>query len=97
MLEPTIDETILGEGNIIAEFKINKVRIAGAKITKGEFTIGDSVHLKRDGEIIKDTKVEGIHQGKNIIEKIKMGNECGITFKPYIDFHQNDAIIAYKK
>jgi len=97
MLEPTIDETILGEGKIIAEFKINKVRIAGVKITKGEFTVGDSIHLKRDGEIIKDTKVEGIHQGKEIVEKIKMGNECGITFKPYIDFHQNDVIISYKK
>ncbi len=97
MLEPTIDETILGEGKIIAEFKINKVRIAGVKVTKGEFTVGDSVHLKRDDEIIKDTKVEGIHQGKEVIDKIKMGNECGITFKPYIDFHQNDVIISYKK
>lgn len=96
MLEPTIDETVLGEGLIKAEFKIDKVRIAGMQCTKGEISKGDLIHLKRDGKIIKDTKVEGIHQGKNIIEKIKSGTDCGITFKPYIDFKVNDVIIAYK-
>jgi translation initiation factor IF-2 len=64
--------------------------------TKGEISKGDLIHLKRDGKIIKDTKVEGIHQGKNIIEKIKSGTDCGITFKPYVDFKLNDVIIAYK-
>ncbi|MFA5749948.1 MAG: translation initiation factor IF-2 [Candidatus Shapirobacteria bacterium] len=96
MLEPTIDETVLGEGLVKAEFKIDKVRISGVQCTKGEISKGDLIHLKRDGKIIKDTKVEGIHQGKNIIEKIKTGTDCGMTFKPYIDFKINDAIIAYK-
>ena len=60
-------------------------------------TKGDLVHLKRDNKITKDTKVEGIHQAKTIIEKIKAGNECGMTFRPYVDFKINDVIIAYKK
>jgi len=97
MLEPTIDETILGEGLIKAEFKIDKVRIAGVQCTKGEISKGDLIHLKRDGKIIKDTKVEGIRQGKNIVEKLKSGTDCGMTFKPYIDFKLNDVIIAYNK
>lgn len=95
LLEPTIDETILGEGLIKAEFKIEKVRIAGVQCTKGEITKDSLIHLKRDGKIIKDTKVEGIRQAKDIIEKIKMGNDCGMTFKPYVDFRLNDVIIAY--
>jgi len=97
MLEPTIDETILGEGLIKAEFKIDKVRIAGVQCTKGEISKGDLIHLKRDGKIIKDTKVEGIRQSKAIIDKIKSGSDCGMTFKPYVDFKLNDAIIAYSK
>ena len=96
MLEPTIDETILGEGLIKAEFKIDKVRIAGMQCTKGEISKGDLIHLKRDNKIIKDTKVEGIHQAKAIIEKVKSGTDCGITFKPYVDFKVGDVIIAYK-
>lgn len=97
MLDPTIEETILGEGKIIAEFKIDKVRIAGLQVLKGEITKSDTVHLKRDEKIIKDTKVEGIRQGKNIVDKIKAGTDCGMTFKPYVDFKLNDVIIAYKK
>ena len=96
LLEPTIDETVLGEGLIKAEFKIDKVRIAGIQCTKGEITKGDLIHLKRDDKIIKDTKVEGIHQAKNIVEKLKSGNDSGMTFKPYIDFKVGDVIIAYK-
>ena len=38
LLEPTIDETILGEGLIKAEFKIDKVRISGVQCTKGEIS-----------------------------------------------------------
>ncbi len=96
LLEPTIDETVLGEGLIKAEFEINKVRIAGIQCTKGEIGKGDLIHLKRDDKIIKDTKVEGIHQGKNIIDKLKSGTDCGMTFKPYVDFKLNDVILAYK-
>ncbi len=96
ILEPTIDETVLGEGTIIAEFKIDKVRIAGIKVSKGLISKGDLIHLKRDGKIIKDTKVEGIHQAKSVIDSAKAGLECGMTFRPYIDFKLNDVIIAYK-
>lgn len=96
LLEPTIDETVVGEATIIAEFKIEKVRIAGIKVTKGEISKVDLIHLKREDKIIKDTRVEGMHQAKNIVEKIKVGAEAGITFKPYVDFKINDVIIAYK-
>lgn len=95
LLDPTIEETVLGEAKIIAEFKIEKVRIAGMQVTKGEIGKGDSIHLKRDGQIIKDTKVEGIHQAKATVDKAKSGNEYGITFRPYVDFKLGDVIIAY--
>ena len=97
MLDPTIEETILGEGKIIAEFKIDKVRIAGIQVYKGEIAKNDAIHLKRDDKIIKDTKIEGIRTGKNILDKVKATTECGITFKPYVDFKINDVIISYKK
>ena len=97
LLEPNIDETIIGEGQIIAEFKIDKVRRAGVKITKGEISKGDLVHIKREDGTTKDTKVEGIRQGKNIIDKVKSGTECGMTFKPYVDFKIKDAIIAFTR
>ncbi|MBP6989435.1 GTP-binding protein [Candidatus Shapirobacteria bacterium] len=96
MLDPTIEDTILGEGTIIAEFKIEKVRIAGVKIVKGEMSKGDTIHLMREGKIIKNTQIEGIRQGKDVVEKIKSDHDCGMTFRPYVDFKIGDVIIAYK-
>lgn len=96
MLDPTIEETTLGEAKIIAEFKIEKVRIAGIEVAKGLLTKGDLVHLKRDDVIIKDTKIEGIRSAKDSVETAKAGHQYGITFKPYVDFKINDVIIAYK-
>ncbi len=97
LLEPTIDETIVGEGTIIAQFEINKLKIAGIKCTKGELAKNATIHLKRDDKIIKDAKIDSIHQGKLDIDKAKVGTECGITFKPSIDFKLEDVIISYYK
>ena len=72
------------------------MRIAGVKVSKGEISKGDIVHLMRDGKIIKNTRVGSIRQGKEIVDKIKTGNECGMTFLPYVDFKVDDDIIAYK-
>jgi translation initiation factor IF-2 len=97
IVEPTIDEEVTGLGQIIAEFKIDKVRIAGIKCTQGVLKKGDTVHLKRKEIIIKDSKIENIRQAKTDVDQIKQGVECGITFKPYIDFKVEDVIISYKK
>lgn len=97
MLEPTIDEEVLGEAKIVAEFKIKDTRIAGCKIVSGEINKALPIHLKRGKEIIKDTKIKSLKRGKEDIDKIKKGGECGISFKPQIDFKINDAIISYRK
>ncbi len=97
MLEPTIDEEITGEAEIIAEFKINKERIAGCKVTKGSLKKGDQIHLKREEDLIKNTTIHSLKHEKEDVTEIKTGKECGVTFKPYIDFKTTDVIIAYIK
>ena len=97
ILEPTIDETVTGQAKIIAQFEINKRRIAGVKCTQGQLSAGDTIHLKRGEEIIKDSKIDSLRQGKQEVDKVKTGAECGITFKPHIDFHLGDVIISYYK
>lgn len=97
LIEPTIDEEVLGEAKILKIFEINKNKIAGCKITSGVITVGDTVHLKRDGEIIKDSKVKFIKTGKEELKKIKAGSECGILLTAKLDIKENDVIIAYNK
>jgi len=97
LLEPTIDEEILGEAKIIAQFTVKGATIAGCQITSGKFTKGNMVHLMRNKDQITDSKIKSIHREKEIVDIAKKGQECGIAFTTNFDFKLKDKIIAYKK
>jgi translation initiation factor IF-2 len=97
ILEPTIDEEILGEAKILKIFEIKKHKIAGAKTIKGEIKINDNVHLKRDDKLISDSKIVSLRKGTEDIKTAKAGEEFGAAFSPPLDFQENDGIISYNK
>jgi translation initiation factor IF-2 len=97
ILEPTIDEEELGQAKVIEEFEIGGERIAGCKVKSGEINKLHPVHLKRNDEIIASSKIKSLRREKEDVEKVKKGNNCGIKFKPKIDFKVNDVIMSYRK
>lgn len=97
LMEPTIDEIILGEAEIIATFEIKGNRIAGCKVKSGEIAKNHRLHLLRDNQIIADPKIQSLKRGKEDIPLAKAGTECGIVFTAYIDFRVGDVIKSYKK
>ena len=97
MLEPTIDEEIVGEAVIIAQFEIHGEHIAGCKVKTGEIKKISPIHLKRGEERVADAKIKSLHRGKEEIESAKQGTECGIILKPQVDFKLGDVIISYRK
>ncbi|MCG2691417.1 hypothetical protein L6272_01175, partial [Microgenomates group bacterium] len=97
MLEPTIDEEILGEAKIIAQFTAKGEAIAGCKVTSGKLMPGNLVHLLRNKEPVAHSKIKSIHQGKDTVEKAKKGEEYGIAFTAALSFQPKDTLQAYKK
>jgi translation initiation factor IF-2 len=97
LMEPTIDEEILGEAKIKAEFNIRDLHIAGCEVIKGKLSSGDLIHLKRGKKNIASARIKSLQQNKKPIKMAKKGEECGLTFKPDLNFKLKDTIIAYKK
>lgn len=97
LMEPTIDEEITGEAEIKQIFEMKGEKIAGIKVTKGEIKKTDLVHIKRKDEIVGDPKIKTMQHGKDVIEKVKIGEECGIVFTRYTNFHPGDVVTAYVK
>lgn len=95
ILEPTIDEAILGEAKIIAEFKTKDSRIAGVEVISGKLSQGDSVHLLRNKLRIAETKIKSIHEGKEIVDKAKAKKQYGLIFTAPIAFQVKDTLQAY--
>lgn len=97
ILEPTIDEEILGKAEIIAEFEIKGARIAGAKVIEGKIPRTEKIHLMRNKEIVGSAKIASMKQEKEDITEAKTGQEFGATLSLPLDFKIGDSIISYRK
>jgi translation initiation factor IF-2 len=97
LLEPTIDEVVTGEAEILQIFDMKGMRIAGSRVKTGEFKKTDKLHLKRGEDIIADPVIGSMMRGKDQIDNAKAKSEFGITFRnKKLDFQVGDTLIAYK-
>ncbi len=96
LLEPSIDEVVTGEAEIMQIFEMRGERIAGCKVLTGEIKRHDLLHLKRGDENVANPVVKMMMQGKEETQSVKAKNECGLTFRNRkLDFQLGDHIIAY--
>ena len=96
LLTPDIQEKVTGNAQILEIFKVSGAgKVAGCKITEGEFTSTSDVRLIRDGAIIYTGKVGTLFREKNQVKQVSNGQECGITIKDYMDFQKDDTIEAF--
>jgi len=98
IMEPTIDEVVTGEAEIMQIFEMRGNRIAGVKVKTGEIKKADMLHLKRGDEILSNPVITNMKHGKDDILIIKTKNEGGLIFKnKKQDFEVGDIVVAYKK
>ncbi len=97
LIEPTIDEVVTGEAEILQIFDMKGERIAGCRVKTGEIKKSDLLHLKRGDEIVANPVIKSMMHGKEEINQVKAKNECGFTFKnKKLDFQVGDTVIAYR-
>jgi translation initiation factor IF-2 len=97
LIEPSIDEVVTGEVEILQIFEMRGERIAGCRVITGEIKRGDLLHLKRGEEVIADPEMKSMMHGKEEIQAAKAKSEFGMTFKSKkVDFQVGDRVVAYK-
>ncbi len=97
LLEPTIDEDILGEAQILKVFDFGDKKIAGCRVQSGKLNLHQTIHLKRDNDLIADARIVSLKIGKEDVKKVPAGSECGVLLQPQLDIQEKDIIIAYNK
>ncbi|KKU18267.1 MAG: Translation initiation factor IF-2 [Candidatus Pacebacteria bacterium GW2011_GWA1_46_10] len=98
ILEPTIDEIVTGEAELVQIFEMRGERIAGVRVKTGEIKKSDLLHLKRADEILFNPVIAQMKHGKDDILVAKAKSEAGLTFKnKKLDFQVGDMIVAYQK
>ena len=96
LLEPDIQEKILGSAEIKKIFKVSDVgKIAGSKVLSGEIKSKSKARIIRDGVVVHSGEILTLFREKNQVKEVGTGLECGISIKDYIDFKEKDIIESY--
>jgi translation initiation factor IF-2 len=98
MLEPTIQEKVVGQAEVRQLFKVPKVGvIAGCYVTDGKVQRSAEVRLLRDNVVIYEGKVGSLKRFKDDVSEVKSGYECGIGIANYNDLKEGDVIEFFVK
>lgn len=98
MLEPKVEEKILGNAEVREVFKISRVgTVAGCYVTDGIIQKNKRIRLIRDGIVIYSGELSSLKRFKDDARDVKAGVECGMTIRDYNDIKVGDNIEAYEE
>ncbi|MGQ9816608.1 MAG: translation initiation factor IF-2 [bacterium] len=97
LLEPKMQEILIGEGEIREIFNIAKVGlIAGCYIKDGKVMRNAVVSILRENKEITRTKIVSLKRFKEDVREVTAGYECGIGFDNATDLQKGDILQFYK-
>ncbi len=88
-------EEILGKAKILASFPFEKSQVLGIGILEGRVARGDKARLMHGEEIVGESTISSIRQGKNTVSKAEAGQEAGILLSPPLDFTIGDMLLSH--
>lgn len=96
MLEPEEVEINVGQAQVRAIFKINKVgTIAGCRVLQGEVRRNTRIRVMRNGQKIFEGEIASLKHEKDDVKEVRQGFECGISLKGYNDLSEGDLLESY--
>jgi translation initiation factor IF-2 len=96
MLEPVLQETVIGRAEVRALFRISKLgNIAGGRVTEGEIRRNARVRVVRNGKQIHDGEVQSLKHLQDDVREVRQGFEFGIAVKGFSEFEPGDVIECY--
>ncbi len=96
LLEPTINEEILAEAEVLQLFNIRGEQILGCKVESGILRRAQNIHLKRGDQVVADGTISSLKQGKTDVESVEAGLECGVVLVKHLEVEPGDKLIAFK-
>jgi translation initiation factor IF-2 len=97
MLEPVVEEKVIGQAEVRAVFSISKVgTIAGCMVQDGKVERNSLARVKRKGEVlVEGAKINSLKRFKEDVKEVLVGYECGIGLDRFNAFETGDLIEAY--
>jgi len=98
LVKPDIKRVDLGRIKVLAIFKTGKKdQIIGGQVTKGLIKPHSFVEVMREGEFIAQGQLTQLQSGRQDVDQVEAGNDCGLQYegKPLIKV--GDALEVYQE
>ena len=96
LIDPTLDEVITGEAEILQIFEMRGERVAGIRVKSGEIAKTDTFYLARGEERIGQPAIKSMRHGKEEVTSVKVKGEAGLVFRQAkLAFEVGDRLVAY--
>ncbi|MEZ5053421.1 MAG: translation initiation factor IF-2 [Chitinophagales bacterium] len=98
LLEPKLEEKIVGNIEIREVFKVSKVgTIAGCYVLDGKVARSNKIRIIRDGIVVHSGDLDSLKRFKDDVKDVTKGYECGLKIKNYNDIQVCDIVEAYEE
>jgi translation initiation factor IF-2 len=98
LLSPEVVRKIIGQGEVLAIFKTEpKKMVIGVKIKQGKINKGVKADIVRKKEVIGAGEIQELQIGKEKVNEVAEGQDCGITFITREEVKVGDHLEIYKE
>jgi len=97
MLEPGVEEKILGNIEIRETYKFDKATVAGCYVLDGKIARNNRIRLVRDGIVIFTGELQSLKRFRDDAKEVTSNMECGLTIKNYNDIKIGDIVEAFEE
>ncbi|MBM4293558.1 MAG: translation initiation factor IF-2 [Deltaproteobacteria bacterium] len=97
LLEPLLEEKLLGRAEVRAVFSVSKVgTVAGCMVLDGKVERNSLARVVRRGQTVAEgAKINSLKRFKEDVKEVQAGYECGIGLDRFNDFQTGDFIESY--
>jgi translation initiation factor IF-2 len=96
LLEPTYTEKFLGRAQVRAIFNVSRIgTIAGCYVQEGEIQRNAAVRVIRDNVVVHEGKIGSLRRGKDDVDQVVSGFECGIGLVRFQDLKEGDVFESF--
>jgi translation initiation factor IF-2 len=97
MLEPTVEEKILGNIEIRETYRFDKATVAGCFVLDGKVARNNRIRLVRDGIVIFTGELASLKRYRDDAKEVTSNMECGLVIRNYNDIKVNDIVEAFEE
>ncbi len=97
MLEPGVEEKILGNVEIRETYKFDKATVAGCFVLDGKLARNNRIRLVRDGIVIFTGELSSLKRFRDDAKEVSASMECGLVIKNYNDIKVGDIVEAFEE